>query len=127
MAYYLGRRTQGDLILFHSLHVPTKELHGTSFVSVIGPFKSRVGASYFARYGRDDPRIRTAEDAERLARADPRMEQAVVEETMTREELAIAHECEALDQLDNFQINSPIPIQIPTQGAIPCPIGLKTN
>ena len=127
MAYYLGRRAQGDLILFHSLHVPTKESHGTRFVFVIGPFKSKVGASYFARYGRDDPRIRTAEEAERLARADPRMEQAIVEESMTREELAIARECEALDQLDANPNSHPIPIQLPTQGAIPCPIGLKTN
>ena len=69
MAYYLGRRAQGDLILFHAAQTPTKETHGLRFTSVIGPFKSRVGASYYARYGRDDPRIRTAEDAERLARA----------------------------------------------------------
>ncbi|HPO87264.1 MAG TPA: hypothetical protein PLN86_15590 [Candidatus Hydrogenedentes bacterium] len=127
MAYYLGRRAQGDLILFHATQTPTKESHGTRFVSVIGPFKSRVGASYFARYGRDDPRIRTADDAERLARADPRMEQTIVEEAMSEEELAIAHECEAFDHLENFQVNSPIPIQIPNQGAIPCLIGLKTN
>jgi hypothetical protein len=102
MAYYLGRRAQGDLILFHSIHVPTKESHGTRFVSVIGPFKSKVGASYFARYGRDDPRIRTADDAERLARADPRMEQAVVEEAMSEEELAISRACERLDQCFEF-------------------------
>ena len=127
MAYYLGRRAQGDLILFHSPHVPTKESHGARFLAVIGPFKSKVGASYYARYGRDDPRIRTAEDAERLARADPRMEQAIVEEAMTEEELAIAHECEALDQLEANQGNHPIPIQIPIQGAIPCLTGLKTN
>lgn len=127
MAYYLGRRKQGDLILFRSLRAPAKETHGTRFVSVIGPFKSKIGASYFARYGRDDPRIRTAEDVERLARADPRMEQAIVEEAMSEEELAIAHECEVLDHLENFQVNSPIPIQISTQGVIPCPIGLKTN
>lgn len=127
MAYYLGRRAQGDLILFHSLHVPTKESHGTRFVSVIGPFKSRVGASYFARYGRDDPRIGTAEDAERLARADPRMEQAIVEEAMTREELAIARECEALDQLQAHPNHHPIPIQLPTQGELSCLTGVKTN
>ena len=127
MAYYLGRRAQGDLILFHSLHVPTKESHGTRFVSVIGPFKSKVGASYFARYGRDDPRIRTADDAERLARADPRMEQAIVEEAMSEEELAIARECEALDQLEANPNHHPILIQIPIQGAIPCLTGVKTN
>ena len=127
MAYYLGRRAQGELILFHAAQTPTKESHGARFVSVIGPFRSRVGASYYARYGRDDPRIRTAEDAERLARADPRMEQAIVEEAMTREELAIARECEALDQLEAGPHHHPIPIQLPTQGAIPCLTGLKTS
>ena len=127
MAYYLGRRAQGDLILFHAAQTPTKESHGARFVSVIGPFRSRVGASYYARYGRDDPRIRTADDAERLARADPRMVQAIVEESMSAEELAIARECEALDQLEANPNSHPIPIQLPTQGAIPCLTGLKTN
>jgi hypothetical protein len=130
MAYYLGRRVQGDLILFHSPRVPTKESHGARFLSVIGPFRSKVGASYFARYGRDDPRIRTADDVERLARLDPRMEQAIVEESMSAEELAIARECEAQDQIADFQPNQQpivLPIPIPTQGELPCLIGLKTN
>ena len=127
MAYYLGRRAQGDLILFHAAQTPTKETHGLRFTAVIGPFKSKVGASYYARYGRDNPHIRTANDAERLARADPRMEQAIVEEAMTREELAIARECEALDQLETDPNSHPIPIQLPTQGAIPCLTGVKTN
>ncbi len=132
MAYYLGRRAQGDLILFHSAQIPTKESHGQRFTAVIGPFKSRVGASYYARYGRDDPRIRNADDAERLARLDPRMEQAIVEEGMTDEELAITRECEAQDQLTDIQphqqpISLSIPVQIPTQGAFPCLTGLKTN
>ncbi|MCZ7547651.1 MAG: hypothetical protein M5U11_00645 [Anaerolineales bacterium] len=127
MAFYLGRRRQGDLILFHSAHTPTKESHGHRFTAVIGPFKSRVGASYYARYGRDDPHIRTAEDAERLARLDPRMEQAIVEESMSAEELAIARECEAVDQLEAYPDHHPIPIPIPIQGAIPCLTGVKTN
>lgn len=127
MAYYLGRRAQGDLILFHSPHVPTKESHGARFLTVIGPFRSKVGASYYARYGQGNPHIRNADDAERLARSDPRMEQAIVEEGMTQEELAIAHECEALDQIEADPNHHPISIQIPTQGVLPCPIGLKTN
>ena len=127
MPHYLGRRAQGDLILFHAAHTPTKETHGLRFTAVIGPFQSKVGASYYARYGRDDPRIHTAEDAERLARADPRMEQAIVEEAMTREELAIARECEAHDQLETNPNSHPIPIQLPTQGELPCLTGLKTN
>lgn len=126
MAFYLGRRRQGDWILFYSAQPPTKESHGQRFAAVIGPFKSRVGASYYARYGRGDARLCTADDVERLARLDPRMEQAIVESAMTREELAVARECEALDPCETHP-DQPIPISIPTQGAIPCPIGLKTN
>ena len=37
-------------------------------------------------------------DAERLARADPRMEQAIVEETMTSEELDDLHADEAMER-----------------------------
>ena len=98
MAISLGKRKQGDLAQFRSPTIPTQESYGHLYTAVIGPFKSKVGASYFARYGRNNPHIRTADDAERLACADPLMEQAIVEESMTDEELAIALECDAQDQ-----------------------------
>ena len=125
MAIYLGRRRQGDLVQFSSAFVPTRESHGHLYTAVIGPFKTKVGASYFARYGRNNPHIQTADDAERLARADPLMEQAIVEESMTEQELSIALECDALDQLEY----SPQPTQLITtiQGATPCPITLNTS
>jgi hypothetical protein len=132
MAYFLGKRGQDDLILFRSPKIPTKESHGHLYTAVIGPFKSKVGAHYFARYGRNNPHIRTADDAERLARADPMMEQAIVEENMTDEELAIALECDAQDK--NEYSPKPLPINptawqgtIITQGEISCLTGLKTN
>jgi len=115
------------LILFHAAQTPTKESHGQRFLAVIGPFKSKVGASYYARYGQGNPRIHTADDAERLARLDPRMEQAIVEESMSAEELTVARECEALDQLEANPDHHPIPIQLPTQGELPCLTGVKTN
>jgi hypothetical protein len=135
MAFYLGRRKQGDLVQFRSSTIPTKESHGHLYTAVIGPFKSKVGASYFARYGRNNPQIRTADDAERLARADPLMEQAIVEESMTDEELTIALECDAQDQAEYSQQSNlslpAIPIlwqgRITTQGEISCLTGLKTN
>ena len=135
MAIYLGRRKQGDLIQFRSPTIPTKESHGHLYTAVIGPFKSKVGASYFARYGRNNPHIRTADDAERLARADPMMEQSIVEESMTDEELAIALECDAQDQHEYSpkptipSLVNPIAWQgtITTQGEISCLTGLKTN
>ncbi|MDL1944310.1 hypothetical protein FBQ99_18400 [Chloroflexi bacterium CFX2] len=131
MAFYLGRRGPDDLVLFRSVTIPTQESHGHLYTAVIGPFKSKVGASYFARYGRNNPHIRTADDAERLARADPCMEQAIVEESMTDEELAIALECDAQDQAEySPQLNLPVQSRqefFQTQGAISCQIGLKTN
>ncbi|GIK09044.1 MAG TPA: hypothetical protein PKC99_01810 [Anaerolineales bacterium] len=131
MPFYLGRRSEDDLILFHSTAIPNKHTHGHLYKAVIGPFVSRVGAGYFARYGRNNPNIRTAADAERLARADPLMEQLIVEESMTTEELTIALECDAQDQAE-YSPNPTLPVAsrqefFQTQGAIPCLIGLKTN
>jgi hypothetical protein len=109
MPFYLGKCNEKDLILFHSACPPTKQSHRHLYKSVIGPFASRVGAGYFARYGRDNPNIRTAADAERLARADPRMEQLIVEESLTAEELTIARECDAQDQAE-YSPPSTLPI-----------------
>ena len=135
MAIYLGKQKQGDLVQFRSPIIPTKESHGHLYTAVIGPFKSKVGASYFARYGRNNPHIRTADDAERLARADPMMEQSIVEESMTDEELAIALECDAQDKGEySPKPTIPLPVNriawqgiITTQGEISCLTGLKTN
>jgi hypothetical protein len=131
MPFYLGKCAEDDLILFHSAMPPIKQTHGHLYEAVIGPFVSRVGAGYFARYGRNNPDIRTAADAERLARADPRMEQLIVEESMTAEELSIALECDAQDQAE-YSPPSTLPVfnrqeLFQTQGATPCLIGLKTN
>ena len=131
MPFYLGKRSEDDLILFHSASPPTKQTHGHLYKAVIGPFQSKVGAGYFARYGRDNPQIRTAADAERLARADPRMELAIIEESMTAEELSIARECDAQDQAE-YSPQSILPVAnrqefFQLQGAISCQIGMKTN
>ena len=131
MSFYLGKRGEDDLILFHSTAIPNKQTHGHLYKAVIGPFKSKVGAGYFARYGSNNPDIHTAADAERLARADPRMEQFIVEENMTTEEFTIALECDAQDQAE-YSPPSTLPVAsrqelLQTQGAIPCLIGMKTN
>ena len=131
MPFYLGRRGEDDLIRFHSTTPPTQQTHGHLYKAVIGPFQSKVGASYFARYGRNNPDIRTAADAEHLARADPRMEGLIVEESLTAEELSIARECDAQDKCEySPQSILPVPSRqefFQLQGAIPCQIGMKTN
>lgn len=129
MAFYLGRCEAEDLILFRSPTIPTKQSHGHLYTAVIGPFKSKVGARYFARYGRNNPNIRTAADAERLARADPLMEGSIIEESMSAEEQMIAMECDADDQQENRFKSTAGFIRQDTniQGAVPCLTGLKTN
>ncbi len=107
MAFYLGKRPQGDLIRFQSPTVPTSESHGDRFSVVIGPFQSKVGAAFFARYGANNPHIRTAGDAERLARQHPAMEQLIVEESLTAKELEAARECDLQDQCES----SPQPLE----------------
>ena len=98
MVFYLGKRPQGDWVCFHATAIPTQESHGARFTAVIGPFQSKVGAAFFARYGKDNPDIRTAGDVERLARQHPAMEQLIVEESMTTKELEAARECDLQDQ-----------------------------
>lgn len=130
MPYYLGKH-RGELTLFQSPRTPTKESHGHLYTAVIGPFLSRVGAHYFARYGRNNPHLRTTADAERLARADPRMDETVAEEGLNAEDLAAALECAAEDQFESaFQPNPTEETRREfdhSQGAISCPIGVKTN
>ena len=129
MAFYLGRRGEDDLILFHTTAIPNKQTHGHLYKTVIGPFQSKVGAGYFARYGKDNPNIHTAADAERLARADPLMEATIVEESMTDEELSIARECDAQDQAEYSPNPTAEPIRLETikQGANSCLILLNTS
>jgi len=129
MPFYLGKREEEDLILFHTTAIPTQQTHGQLYKAVIGPFQSKVGAGYFARYGKNNPDIHTAADAERLARADPRMEQLIVEENMTTEELVIARECAAQDKAEYSPNSTAVLMQLDTntQGANTCLISLNIN
>jgi len=129
MAFYLGKRSEDDWIQFQSVSTPTKQSHGHLYTSVIGPFKSKVGASYFARYRKNNPKILTAEDVERLARADPLMEAAIVEESMSAEERCVALECDAQEKHEYSSTSIAMQIHQKTiiQGEITCRIGLKTN
>ena len=69
MAFFLGKRTQGDQILYESAQ-PLKRYKSYIFTGATGPFISRLGATYYATRGRGNPAIVTPADAERLARED---------------------------------------------------------
>jgi hypothetical protein len=93
MAFFLGKRLQGDLILYEAAQ-PLKRYKSYIFTGATGPFISRLGATYYATRGRGNPAIVTPADAERLARADnsgtwPIMREMIeAEMLMTPEDLA---------------------------------------
>ena len=105
MAIYLGRRPHGDLIQFECEGRPTRANTAGRFTSAIGPFATRLGASYYARYHC------IASDADRLAREDPNpawqllREQIEVEMRMTSEELAEWRQCLA----EEYEPDKPTP------------------
>ena len=86
MPYYLGKRPQGDWVLFASPVTPTKEAHSRIYSCTQGPFRTRLAARWFNRYGRGNPHIHTVADAERLAREAAR-ENLVVEQWLLEEDL----------------------------------------
>ncbi len=90
MPYYLGKRPQGDWVLFASPAAPTKETHGHLYTCAQGPFRTRLAARWFNRYGWGNPHVHTVADAERLAREAARenlvVEQWLLEEGLTARE-----------------------------------------
>jgi hypothetical protein len=101
MAYYLGKRPQGDWVLFASPVTPTKEAHGRIYSCTQGPFRTRLAARWFNRYGRGNPHIHTVADAERLAREAAR-ENLVVEQWLLEEDLT-AREREEMDAFEAYE------------------------
>lgn len=67
MKFYVGCSGYSRLV-FKAEHVPTSVSHGDRYVSVIGPFRTKRGATFMALHGRNNPHIQTVSDAERLAK-----------------------------------------------------------
>jgi hypothetical protein len=109
MAIYLGKRPHGDLILFECEGRPTHANTAGRFISTIGPFATRLGASYFVRYGQQAG-ISPA-DADRLAIEDPNpvwqmvREQLELEMRLSAKELAEWRQCEA----EEYEPDKPTP------------------
>jgi len=94
MAFFLGKRAQGDQIMYEAA-APLKRYKSYTFTGAIGPFLSRLGASYYARCGRGNPAIVTPADAERLAIEDNSGAWPIIREQIKAEMLMTPEDLEA--------------------------------
>jgi len=65
--WYVGHRN-GRMELFKADTIPTFASHGDTYAAVIGPFRTKRGAAFMARYGRGNPHCHTVNEAERLGK-----------------------------------------------------------
>ena len=111
MPYYLGKRPQGDWVLFCSVHTPTQETHGHLYTCAQGPFRTRLAAHWFNRYGRGNPHVCTVADAERLAHEAARdnliVEQWLLEESLSPLEREEMYAFEAYEQAVDEGVDIP--------------------
>jgi hypothetical protein len=54
--------------VFRSAATPTEASHGPEYICVIGPFLTRRGAEFMARFGAGNPHCQDVRAAEKLAR-----------------------------------------------------------
>jgi len=114
MLYYLGRRPRGDWILFASPVTPTQETHGQLYTCVQGPFRTRLAARWYNRYGWGNPHVRTMADAEHIAR-ETACENLIVElwlleEDLTDREREEMYAFEAYERAVDEGVGKPIPV-----------------
>ena len=117
MPYYLGKHPQGDWVLFSSLCTPTQETHGHLYTCAQGPFRTRLAARWFNRYGWGNPHVHTVADAERLAREAARdnlvVEQWLLEENLTAREREEMYAFETYEQAVDEGVTKPVLILEP--------------
>ena len=67
MRYFVGC-VDAKREVFRSAEIPTWASHGRLYNAVIGPFRTKQGAEFMAKYGQSNPHCQCVADAERLAR-----------------------------------------------------------
>ena len=73
LVYYVGVKDQGrERGVFSRLRGLVVEDHEVvyNYDYVVGPHQLKLGAQYMAKYGRNNPHLMTALDADRMARRD---------------------------------------------------------
>jgi hypothetical protein len=76
--FYVGLRRISRREVFKSDTLPTMKTHGHLYAAVIGPFQTKRGAAFMARYGANNPHLQTVGDAERFAKKEADTEQTQV-------------------------------------------------
>lgn len=66
--FYVGCRAGAPYEVFKADAEPTEKTHGHLYAAVIGPFDTKRGAEFMAKYGNGNPHCRCVADAERLAK-----------------------------------------------------------
>jgi hypothetical protein len=65
---YVGMTVDRPWEVFWAVPTPTNKSHGHLYPAVIGPFRTKAGATFMAKYGRNNPHCQCVSEAERLAR-----------------------------------------------------------
>ena len=117
MPFYLGKLPQGDWVLFSFPCTPTQETHGHLYTCAQGPFRTRLAARWFNRYGWGNPHVHTVADAERLAWEAARdnliIEQWLLEENLTTRERDEMYAFEAYERAVDEGVGKPVLILEP--------------
>jgi len=67
--YYVGtKKPSRKFEVFLSAKTPTATSHGRRYGYVIGPFRTKAGASCMAKYGEGNPHLQTVSEAEKAAK-----------------------------------------------------------
>lgn len=66
--FYVGIQDGLKRKVFRSIGTPVWETHGTEFLAVIGPFRTKAGAEFMRDFGQGNPHCCNVRQAEYLAR-----------------------------------------------------------
>lgn len=66
--FYVGCKGFAPYEVFKADAEPTEKTHGNRYAAVIGPFRTKRGAEFMAKYGKGNPHCQCVADAERLAK-----------------------------------------------------------
>jgi hypothetical protein len=71
--WYVGHsKAFRTAIAFATATPPQEPTHGSVYSHVTGPFRTKRGAKFMAKYGRNNPHCQTVAQAERLAKEEIR-------------------------------------------------------